>query len=96
MQVSFSAHRTLKSFSTKFKDSKTMQEEKVFKQFYDYYGDYDYANKWVEGALKGEFVSMDNHGDADFRNMDQKDTRVQAMRCPPPTPQGTCIMMAHH
>ena len=71
------------------------QEEKVFKQFYDYYGDYDYANKWVEGALLGQYVDMDNRGDADFRNMNQKDTRVQAMRCPPP-PQGTCMMMAHH
>lgn len=86
--VSFSPHRTLKSFSTKFIASETMQEEKVFKQFYDYYGDYDYANKWVEGALLGEYVNMDNRGDADFRNMNQKDTRVQAAK------KGTAYMNA--
>ena len=50
------------------------------KEFYDYYGNYDYADKWVMGAILGEYVNMKNRGDADFKNMNQKDTRVQAMR----------------
>ena len=56
------------------------------KEFYDYYGNYDYADKWVMGAILGEYVNMKNRGDADFKNMNQKDTRVQAMRLlwPPP------------
>jgi len=86
--VSYSAHRTLKSFSTKFSASTSMQAEPVFKQFYDYYGDNDYSNMWVTGALTGEYVNFAGRGDADFKNMNDKDTRVQAAK------KGTAYMNA--
>ena len=31
---------------------------KTYQQFYEYYGDYDYADKWVSAALAGENMSF--------------------------------------
>ena len=49
--------RTLQGFSTKAKavmyDDCPGCPYKTYKKFYDYYGDYDYADKWVLAALDG-------------------------------------------
>merc|ERR1740138_1934406 len=58
--------RTLQGFSTKAK--KVMYEDcpgcpyKTYKKFYDYYGDYDYADKWVMAALEGKTYIPANAG----------------------------------
>jgi len=78
--VSFSPRRTIKGMSTKFLASEKMQKEPIMKEFYDYYGNYDYADKWVMGAILGEYVNMKGRGDADFKSMNQKDTRVQSIK----------------
>merc|ERR1719460_536968 len=52
--------RTLQGFSTNAKARMmdiTLGPYKTYKKFYDYYGDYDYADKWVLAALDGaEYV----------------------------------------
>eukprot|EP00965_Chrysotila_dentata_P080571 2658560-Pleurochrysis_carterae.AAC.1 len=46
--------------------------------FYDYYGDFDYANKWVLAALEGSRTEFANRGDADFSTYNDSATRVEA------------------
>jgi len=55
--------RTLKGFSTHACRSGSMHED--FKKFYDYYGECDYANKWVMAAFDGTKTDLEN-GNADF------------------------------
>merc|ERR1740117_1091032 len=54
--------RTLKGFSTgakgKMYDGCIGCPYKHYKMFYDYYGDYDYADKWVSAALAGTDMSF--------------------------------------
>ena len=53
---------TLKGFSTSAKtkmyDGCPGCPYKTYKQFYDYYLDFDYADKWVSAALSGENMSF--------------------------------------
>mmetsp|Transcript_6671 Transcript_6671/g.8857 ORF Transcript_6671/g.8857 Transcript_6671/m.8857 type:complete len:395 (+) Transcript_6671:2-1186(+) len=42
---------------------------KDFKQYYDYYGEFDYANKWILAAAQGSSTSFKN-GNADFTSYD--------------------------
>merc|ERR1719460_3160574 len=56
------AFRTLKGFSTgaqsKMYDGCPGCPYKHYSMFYDYYGDFDYADKWVSAALGGTSMSF--------------------------------------
>merc|ERR1712087_144576 len=78
-------YRTLKGFSTgakaKMYDGCPGCPYKHFKMFYDYYGDFDYADKWVSAALEGESMSFSSgkHGPNDFNSLGD-DARVEAVK----------------
>jgi hypothetical protein len=56
--------RTLQGFSLQAEEK--MSEHSTYNKFYDYYGEFDYANKWVLAAFDGGETDFDN-GNADFR-----------------------------
>lgn len=61
-------HRTLAGFSTEAEEKMAKCENCPYvdyAKFYNYYGQYDYANKWVLAAFSGGKTSF-NKGDADF------------------------------
>jgi hypothetical protein len=64
--------RTLQGFSTgvqaKMYDGCPGCPYKHYSRFYDYYGDFDYADKWVSAALAGTSMSFSSgrHGPNDF------------------------------
>jgi len=51
---------------------------KTYKMFYDYYGDYAYADTWVTSALSATKADFD-HGDADFATYSDSQTRREAV-----------------
>jgi hypothetical protein len=60
--------RTLQGFSLQAEEK--MWECKncpysTYQKFYEYYGEFDYANKWVLAAFDGSTTNFDN-GNADF------------------------------
>ena len=67
-----SGFRTLKGFSTgaqsKMYSSCPGCPYKHYSMFYDYYGDFDYADKWVSAALAGTSMTFTSgkHGPNDF------------------------------
>eukprot|EP00964_Phaeocystis_antarctica_P085309 scaffold53861_cov67-Phaeocystis_antarctica.AAC.3 len=54
---------------------------KHYKQFYDYYGDFDYADKWVSAALAGTNMSFASgkHGPNNFATLGDA-ARVEAVK----------------
>ena len=77
--------RTLKGFSTgaqsKMYDGCPGCPYAHYKRFYDYYGDFDYADKWVSAALAGETMSFSSgkHGPNDFSVLGDA-ARVEAVK----------------
>eukprot|EP00965_Chrysotila_dentata_P207958 6184425-Pleurochrysis_carterae.AAC.1 len=73
--------RTLQSFSTNAQD--LMYDNcpgcpyKHYKMFYDYYGRFDYVDRWVTAALRGEDTEFRN-GNALFTTSNDVDTRREA------------------
>jgi hypothetical protein len=55
--------RTLQGFSLQAEEK--MSTHSTYQKFYEYYGEFDYANKWVLAAFDGSKTNFDN-GDADF------------------------------
>ena len=53
----------------------------TYSRFYEYYGDFDYADKWVSAALAGESMSFSsgNHGPNDFSALGDA-ARVEAVK----------------
>jgi len=53
----------------------------TYSRFYDYYGDFDYADKWVSAALAGESMSFSSgkHGPNDFSVLGDA-ARVEAVK----------------
>merc|ERR1711871_1425074 len=70
--LSKGSYRTLKGFSTsaqsKMYDGCPGCPYKHYSRFYDYYGDFDYADKWVSAALAGTSMTFTsgNFGPNDF------------------------------
>merc|ERR1719469_1314821 len=54
---------------------------KHYKQFYDYYGDYDYADKWVSAALAGTNMTFSSgkHGPNNFAVLGDR-ARLEAVQ----------------
>ena len=52
----------------------------TFTQFYNYYGDLDYADKWVLAALDGTSLTYTNGQVADFNTYNNLYTRVDAVK----------------
>merc|ERR1719157_367871 len=77
--------RTLKGFSTgaqgKMYDGCPGCPYRHYKMFYDYYGDYDYADKWVSAALGGTDMTFSSgkFGPNNFATM-HNDARVEAAK----------------
>ena len=78
--------RTLKGFSTSAQTKMYVGcpgcPYKHYKMFYDYYGDYDYADKWVLAALDGtaDFAfASSKHGPSDFASLGNA-ARVEAVK----------------
>ena len=73
--VSKGSFRTLKGFSTsaqnKMYDGCPGCPYAHYSRFYDYYGDFDYADKWVSAALAGTSMSFTSgkHGPNDFSSL---------------------------
>ena len=54
---------------------------KDFMMYYDYYGDFTYADKWVSAALAGTATAFTSgRGDADFAAINDDATRVDAAK----------------
>merc|ERR1711988_439317 len=54
---------------------------KHYSMFYDYYGDYKYADTWVLAALAGASTGFPNvRGNADFNIVDDVATRTEAVK----------------
>ena len=53
----------------------------TYSRFYEYYGDFNYADKWVSAALAGESMSFSsgNHGPNDFSALGDA-ARVEAVK----------------
>ena len=75
--------RTLRGFSTSAE--KKMYEDcagcpyKHYSMYYEYYGDFDYADKWVSSALGGVAASFSSgRGGADFGAVSDLATRSEA------------------
>merc|ERR1719460_254409 len=64
-------YRTIKGFSTAAQD----------KMYYDYYGDFDYADKWVSAALAGTDMSFTSgkHGPNAFSTLGDA-ARIEAVK----------------
>merc|ERR1719182_571273 len=73
--VSKGSYRTLKGFSTgaqaKMYNGCPGCPYKHYSMFYDYYGDFDYADKWVSAALAGVSMSFSSgkHGPNNFQTL---------------------------
>merc|ERR1711971_686314 len=52
----------------------------TYKKFYDYYGDFDYADKWVTAALDGTKADFATSGDADFAAVSDDSTRKECVK----------------
>ena len=54
---------------------------KHYEQFYDYYGDFNYADKWVSAALAGTDMSFTSgkHGPNNFATLGDR-ARVEAVK----------------
>ena len=78
------AGRTLQGFSTsakaKMHDCAGGCPYRDYMQFVDYYGDFDYADKWVTGALEGAKVSFGSGAEVDFSVHSDDDTRREVRR----------------
>ena len=80
-----SSKRTMRGFSTgaqtKMYDGCPGCPYRHYKMFYDYYGDFDYADKWVTAALDKADMSFSNgrHGPNNFSGM-HSDARVEAVQ----------------
>ena len=83
--LSKGAFRTLQGFSTgaqaKMYDGCPGCPYKTYSAFYDYYGDFDYADKWVSAALAGTNMSFSSgrHGPNDFQTLGN-DARIEASK----------------
>ena len=77
--------RTMKGFSTgakgKMYDGCPGCPYRHYKMFYDYYGDFDYADKWVSAALAGTDMSFSSgkYGPNNFKDM-YSAARVEAVK----------------
>jgi len=77
--------RTIRGFSTgaqsKMYDGCPGCPYKHYKMFYDYYGDFDYADKWVSAALAGTSMTFSSgrHGPNDFSTLGNA-ARVEAVK----------------
>lgn len=61
--------RTIRGFSTQAREKMYLCEncpDDDFKKFINYYGEFDYAEQWIQAALDGTLTNFDN-GNADFR-----------------------------
>merc|ERR1719353_1375558 len=73
--LSKGSFRTIQGFSTgaegKMYDGCAGCPYKHYSMFYDYYGDFDYADKWVSAALAGTSMSFTSgkHGPNDFSTL---------------------------
>ena len=80
-----SPYRTLKGFSTgaqgKMYDGCPGCPYRHYSMFYDYYGDFDYADRWVSAALGGTDMSFSSgkFGPNNFATM-HADARVEAAK----------------
>ena len=78
-------NRTMKGFSTgaksKMYDGCPGCPYKHYKMFYDYYGDFDYADKWVSAALAGTDMTFSSgkYGPNAFSGMHHT-ARVEAIK----------------
>ena len=76
---------TLQGFSTSAKkkmyDCPIGCPYKTYSKFYDYYGDYDYADKWVSAALSGTDMSFTSgkHGPNNFATFGAA-ARIEAVK----------------
>merc|ERR1719502_890582 len=83
--VSKGSYRTIKGFSTgaqaKMYDGCPGCPYKHYSMFYDYYADFDYADKWVSAALAGESMSFTSgkHGPNDFSTLGDA-ARIEAVK----------------
>ena len=83
--LSKGSFRTLQGFSTsaqaKMYDGCPGCPYKHYSMFYDYYGDFDYADKWVSAALAGESMSFTSgkHGPNDFSTLGDA-ARIEAVK----------------
>ena len=77
--------RTLQDFSTsaqgKMYDGCPGCPYRHYKMFYDYYGDFDYADKWVSAALAGRLMQFtsEKHGPNNFHKLGDA-ARVEAVQ----------------
>jgi len=83
--VDTKAGRTLQGFSTdagtKMRTSCPGCPYTDFSKAYAYYGNDDYSDKWVSGALDGTAVTFaTGRGNADFSSVNDKDTRVESAK----------------
>ena len=80
-----SGYRTLKGFSTgaqaKMYDGCPGCPYATYSKFYDYYGDFDYADKWVSAALNGTNMAFSSgkHGPNEFAALPDA-SRVEAVK----------------
>jgi hypothetical protein len=71
--------KSIASFSTAAESK--MAANKEFIKYYAYYGDYDYAHKWVTGSLDGTAVTYaSGRGNADFAAVNDGATRKDATK----------------
>ena len=77
--------RTMKGFSTgaqgKMYDGCPGCPYRHYKMFYDYYGDFDYADKWVSAALAGTDMTFESgkHGPNAFSTLGDA-ARIEAVK----------------
>jgi hypothetical protein len=85
-EASFNVNgRTLQGFSTgaevKMYTCSIGCPYKTYSMFYDYYGDFDYADKWVLAAINKDKTKFSSgNGDADFKNYKTDEIRTQAIK----------------
>merc|ERR1711988_1222418 len=77
--------RTLQGFSTsaqaKMYEGCAGCPYEHYSRFFNYYGDYNYADKWVLAALDGASTGFPNvRGNADFNIVDDVATRTEAVK----------------
>jgi Notch-like protein len=71
--------KSIKSFSSAAQTK--MVGHREFERYFAYYGDYDYADKWVQAALAGSALTFSSgKGGADFATYDDDATRVQGVK----------------
>ena len=69
----------MKTFSTNSENK--MSKNTYYQQFYDYYGDFNYADKWVSAALAGTAMSFTSgkHGPNNFAALGDA-ARIEAVK----------------